>query len=399
MTSRNSVALARLRALALVAMAEAASPAGGYIHVLPVILQAGMSVTHVSFAPLPWSSPAYSGLLGNSSGEPTMVVGYEWPIPWIATVQELPKNQREWLCLRRFSADQALAAGVHAFAEIQPGADPPDCTVVTDEGTLGVEVTALAIEDRRGAYALFRTLRRQLLMQDPRLFAKLAGNVVYVWFGDTAGTELVRPFKRTDDDMALDLIRELAEYVPEPHRMWHPGGPAPDQLPKLPIADTAGHARFYALPLAGAVPGTMMFTVHGFEIGMAYTSLITSTTAWQIVQKLLDDHDQPGVDVLLITACAPDGRGNVHPAEEALAAFLLDNPGTLIRSPTHIKKVWLHSWSTGCATALYPAVEHMFGPLYQTLTPVHHPLIALAQPGSPDGPEASEFKGAGHPSA
>src|SRR5215467_7888129 len=102
-------------------------------------------------------------------------------------------------CLRRFSTDQALAAGVHAFAEIKRGADPPDCAVVTDEGTLGVEVTALAIEDRRGAYALFRTLRRQLLMQDPRLFAKLAGHVVYVWFGDAAGTELVRPFKRTDE--------------------------------------------------------------------------------------------------------------------------------------------------------------------------------------------------------
>jgi hypothetical protein len=48
----------------------------------------------------------------------------------------------------------------------------------------------------------------------------------------------------------------------------------------------------------------------------------------------------------------------------------------------HIKKVWLHSWSTGRATALYPAVGHMLGPLYQTLTPVHHPLIALAQPES-----------------
>jgi hypothetical protein len=54
-------------------MADAVPPGGGYIHVLPVISQAGMSVTRVSFAPLPWSSSAYYGLLGNSSGEPTMV--------------------------------------------------------------------------------------------------------------------------------------------------------------------------------------------------------------------------------------------------------------------------------------------------------------------------------------
>lgn len=126
------------------------------------------------------------------------------------------------------------------------------------------------------------------------------------------------------------------------------------------------------------MPGSVMFTIHGFEIGMAYTSLITSSAAWQIVQKLVDDHDQPGVDVLIITAGAPDGRGNVYPAEEALAVFLVDNPGVLARLPTHVKKVWLHSWSTGRATALYPVFEHMFGPTYQGLAPVHNPVVTLA---------------------
>jgi hypothetical protein len=192
---------------------------------------------------------------------------------WVRTVQDVPKYEREWLCLRRFSADQALAAGVHAFADIQPGTDPPDCFVMTNDGQLGVESTSLTIEDRRGVHALFRNLRRQVLAQDPRLFAKLAGTVVYVWFSDAAGIGLARPYKKSDDHLVLNLIRQLADYVPEPARIWQPVGPPPAQMPELPVMDTAGGAKFYALPLMGSAPGSMLFTIAGFELGLAYTSL------------------------------------------------------------------------------------------------------------------------------
>jgi hypothetical protein len=181
------------RALSVTAMTEAAPPGGGYMHVLPVILQAGMAVTHVSMPLLPWSSPSYGAVLGQWQGEPALAVMYEWPIPWLATAQDLDKYEREWLCLRRFSADQARAGRGHVFGEIRPGADPPDCAVATDAGMLGVESTSLAIEDRRGTHALFRNLRRQFITQDPGLFAKLAGNMVYVWFGDAVGSDLVKP--------------------------------------------------------------------------------------------------------------------------------------------------------------------------------------------------------------
>jgi hypothetical protein len=351
------------------------------MHVHPVSLPAGMNVTHMSFSMLPWGSPAYSGLVGDCQAEPALAVSFEWPMSWVRTVQDVPKYEREWLCLRRFSADQSLVAGVHAFADIQPGADPPDCFVMTDDGQLGVESTSLTIEDRRGVHALFRNLRRQVQVQDPRLFAKLAGTVVYVWFSDAASTGLARPYRKSDDDLILDLIRQLADYVPEPAQMWQPFGPPPAQMPELPVVDTAGGARFYALPITGSAPGSMLFTIAGFELGLAYTSLITSTKAWQIVHKLVDDHDQPGVDVLLITAGAPDQHGEIYPAEEALASFLLGNPQTLTNAPKHIKKIWLHSWSTGQAAALYPATAHLFGPIYQNLAPVHHPLVT--QPPQP----------------
>jgi hypothetical protein len=113
----------------------------------------------------------------------------------------------------------------------------------------------------------------------------------------------------------------------------------------------------------------------GFELGLAYTTLLTAQAAWQEVQRLVDQHDQPGVDILLITAGAPDQRGQIFPAEEAIASFLLEAPLALTRPPSHIKQVLLHSWATGRATELHPAVKPLFGPLYQSFQPEHNSLI------------------------
>jgi hypothetical protein len=40
----------------------------------------------------------------------------------------------------------------------------------------------------------------------------------------------------------------------------------------------------------------------------------------------------------------------------------------------HIERVVLHSWATGQATLLFPGVQPLFGPLYQSITPMHHPF-------------------------
>ena len=113
------------------------------------------------------------------------------------------------------------------------------------------------------------------------------------------------------------------------------------------------------MPLAGNAPSTMLFTFAGFEIGLAYTSIITAKVAWQEIQRLVDDHDQAGVDILLITSGAPDQNGNIFPAEESLGSFILDNPLGLPSPPKNIKRVWLHSWTTGRATELYPNLSSL----------------------------------------
>src|ERR1039458_8192188 len=104
-----------------------AAAGGGYLHMLPMYLPEGMTVTAMSAAMLPWGSPAYLGALGTTpEGDPVLAATLEWPVNWLRTTDPVPKFDREWLQLRRYNADQALAVGAHAFASILPGDDPPD---------------------------------------------------------------------------------------------------------------------------------------------------------------------------------------------------------------------------------------------------------------------------------
>jgi hypothetical protein len=359
-------------------MTQAQQGGGGFLHLLPTVLPQGMTVSALSAAMLPWFSPAFSGVVGTSQGtppEPAMAVTFEWPISWLRTPTPIPKFDREWLYARRFSADQALLTGVHSFSNVRPGGDPPDTIVTTDQGDLGVESTALTLQDRRVVHSLFALLQRRVREQEPNVFAKLAGNLVYVWFEEPGKAELAPPFKRTDTVAVADLIQELASYQPDPSRMWIQGGTMPQQAPQPPLATTAAGARFYASPLVMNAPSTMLFSIAGFELGIAYTSFLTATAAWNIVHQLVTDHDKAGVDILLMTAGGPDQHGMVYPAEEAVAKFLVDHPQKFNNPPQHIKKIWLHSWTTGTATELWPDTKNLFGPLYQSLIPVHHPLI------------------------
>ena len=358
------------------------APQGGFMHMLPVYIPEAMTLTHLSFAMLPWLSPSYSGVVGTTAAnpsKPTLVVTFEWPITWLRTIQEIPKVQREILMVRRFSADQALATGVHAFSNVQPGPHPnnaPDTTATTDQGILGVESTCLTLQDRRGAHGLFQRLRQRVLEQEPAAFAKLAGYMIYVWFEEPGGQPgLALPLKKNNEEAATALLRELASYIPQPGQMWVSSGRPPEQAPALPLATTSEGARFYAMPLVGNAPSTMLFTFAGFELGLAYSSIRTAEAAWQEIQRLVDQHDKVGVDILLITSGAPDGYGQIFPAEEAVASFLLETPVGLTRPPDHIKRVFLHSWTTGQAAELHPTVKTMFGPLYQSFQPEHYPLI------------------------
>jgi hypothetical protein len=355
-------------------------PSGGFLHLLPTVIPEGMTATGMTVSMLPWFAPSFSGVVGTTieASAPAVAITFEWPTNWLRTVQPLGKFEREWIYLRRYSGDQALATGTHAFADVQPGDDPPDATAQTDAGRMGVESTALTIEDRREVHGLFLQLRRRLQASEPAAFSKLAGHLVYVWFESAEQLEPGKPHKRSDTAALDALVNALAEYEPQTEQLWIPSGQFPEKAPELPLADTEAGAKLYAVPLVAAAPSSMLFTATGFELGLAYTTFLTADAVWHELQRLVDSHDQPGVDLLLVTAGGPDANGSVFPVEEAVADFVVTHPRGLGSPPKHIKTVVLHSWATGRATALHPEVRVLFGPLYQSMVPLHHPFASGA---------------------
>jgi hypothetical protein len=361
------------------------------MHIFPVQVEVGEKVAAV-WAPLPWGAPAVFWLAGTSvDGEPMVRIASEWPLSWVRTVEPLPKRERETLCLRRFGTDATLArGGAHPFYDLREGDDPPDATVETGQGRIGIELTTLALEDRRPVNRRFGELRAELERREPAAFSRLVGHLAYIWFRDRPDGPPVRPHARSDAEALDELVQALADYEPRSDILEaEPGTAPPDTMPEVHFADTTAGGRFYAVRFGGAVPGSTLFTRAGFDIGLAYTTQVTAPSAWRDVQRLVDRHDRPRVDVLLVTAGGPDDRGNVYPSEEVAAQLLIEHPQHLARSPTHIKEVLLHSWGTGTGTRLFPAVEPLFGPLYASQVPVHQPLSVTSEPvphKAPDKP-------------
>lgn len=139
-------------------------------------------------------------------------------------------------------------------------------------------------------------------------------------------------------------------------------------------------ASLYAMPLASGVPGTILFALRGFEVGLAFSTAHTAESVWGEIARLINDHDQPGVDELLISVGVPNQHGQVFPSDEAVARFAIEHPGQ-VGVPTHIRRVMMHFWDAGEAWELFPDFGRLCGPLYQGTT-VAHQLLAreTAQP-------------------
>jgi hypothetical protein len=348
----------------------------GFIHSIPIAVPEELTFVEPMISILPWFAPAYNAQLVTTArpdAEPGLLLGSEWPLSWLRTVETIPKYELEWLHLRRFSLDHAIATGAHAFANVQPGGDPPDAVAQTADGWQGVEATALTLQDLRQAHALFSALRQRLQASEPVAFGKLLGHVVYVWF-DSPKSPADRPFRRSDEAALDALVEALAAYKPQPQKLYSAEDPPSDPMEPLPLHITDDGAKFYAVPLQGAAPSSMLFTIAGFEIALAHSVLLTAADAWAEVDRLVRKHDKAGVDTLLITAAGPDRHGTIYPIEEAVASLLKAYPIGLSKPPEHIKMLILHWWMTGQAITIYPTVEPLFAPQYTGMTPLHHPL-------------------------
>jgi hypothetical protein len=358
---------------------------GGFLHLLPIYLKAGFTAESVTGPVLPWGTPSIMSIEGYDADgrtRPLVYIGYEWPAQWVRPPEPIDQQNLEWLHVQRFRSDHVLATRQHPFVDVRPGDDPPDVVVTDLDGSmLGLECTRFTIESRLEAHGLFQAVRRRLGQANPAQFTALAGQVVYLWFNED-DSALAKPHRTTDEEAAAELVLALADYRPEPYRMWiDTSAPMPDPAPQLPLHMTDAGAAFYSVPMINAVPDSVLYSNFGFELGLAYTTSHAAEAEAEKLSRQVARKDRSGTDWLLISAGAPDNYGITYPSEELLADFVCRR-GQLKVDPKHLTRITVHFWSSGRAVEAWPEQRELFGPLYEGSTPGHH-VVAASVPSAP----------------
>lgn len=162
----------------------------------------------------------------------------------------------------------------------------------------------------------------------------------------------------------------MHSYRVDHERFRLTGEGLPQQLDLGVVDRSTGSAEFCGLPLLNTAPDTPLYALRGFELVLGYSSDYRIGHATAEVERLVSQHDKPGVDTLHISAGAPDRRGVIHPAEEVFARFYLDH-GSAVSQTNHLKRIVIHLWDTGEARDILEEKTRLFGPLYEGTIPRH----------------------------
>lgn len=323
-------------------------------------IEVGTSFTYL----LPWNAPALMGMSGTSASRPdtlTALVGFEWPIPHLTPTEEISKPELERIHLDRYFTDYLFATGTPPFlnpTQTEPGADPPDFTVSTSKGQEGVDCVQLTLNSRRSVNGTFQVIRKAILQEPRHRFAHLAGHVVYMWFV-TEQNDPRKPPRPSNRAQIAAVIDALANYRMDPNAFMyqpeHPDEGMPERLDNVAFDRSSPGTMFYALPMQGAAPSSMLFLRTGFEIGMAYSTSDNADAIWQELLRVVRDHDQDTTDHLLITVGGPNKEGFIFPSESYLIDVALSAAEPL-RELRHLSRVSLHFWENGRIVELYPTL-------------------------------------------
>ena len=351
----------------------------GWFFAFPISIgDVGGQATGITAIPSPWAVPLMIGICGTSgsSPEPTLWIALEQEIPWIRPSARLDKEMVELMHVQRFAADCRSATGVELYAAIEGNPeDPPDFFVTLDDGNRGgLECAAFSVEERRGAQALFRNLKNKLAFQQRHRTGHLTGCSVIVWFGKGQSPD-TRPPRKNDDVAVEELIEALSQYRPnvEDLRTQFSTG-MPPQMPPLGTGSAPKDATFYAVPMLNSIPVGPFTSISGYDVVLAYSTKHTASSVSAVVEKLVRDHDKEGVDTLLITSGGPDRDGVMHPMEQVISDFYLQNPKVL--KTDYISRVIMHLWPTGDAYDLLENPPKRLWPaIYQGHTPAHQPFV------------------------
>ena len=262
---------------------------------------------------------------------------------------EVDKTRLERFHLECYRADHVLQFGEAPFEEVVAG-DRPDFTVISRDEKIRLDCAALADHHRRLGFRLMDHLRERLIAGGGgRDFSGVAGCVLSVWFGARLDD---LPPKRWDDsiiDPLLDAIAEckvdhaaIARLIQEVAARGFPQVLPPVIATGKTPDESAG---FTANALLAPTEGARFSTGLGFEIQLHLPEQVTYSSARANLNRIVNQHDQPQIEHLLLTAGAPDRTGTRFPGEEVIAGFLAEQPGFSVETE-HLQRVTLHLWST-----------------------------------------------------
>jgi hypothetical protein len=214
--------------------------------------------------------------------------------------------------------------------------------------------------------------------QEPEPFG---GHNVVAWFvGEESLAADQLPHRVNDHDTIEALVKGLRQL--RPGERGQAVGPPSDytaQLSRMGVVSSGYGCLFYAIPMKAATPATSFFAHTGFELACLYESIHTATSIVGELDRLVRQHDRPGVDWLAVTISGPRNDGLMHPTEAVLGnAFILsDIP---LARPSHIRRVLLHFFPIGGCFEAYPTRKWWFEPQFHGSLEVAHHKVAAPPP-------------------
>jgi hypothetical protein len=177
-------------------------------------------------------------------------------------------------------------------------------------------------------------------------FGHLADCSILIWFG--SGNELPpRKQDQTIVDQLVGMLRDaridrkaVAALADQIVREGFPERLDPEAAGIVSAGD-AGGANI--TPVEPNTLGSEFAKRTGFEINLSMALRVTASEIQREIERIVAQHDKPGVDRLLISIGAPDRDGFLYPGEPLVVNQLPPDP-VLTR---HIGVVTTHSFMTG----------------------------------------------------
>lgn len=283
-----------------------------------------------------------------ADGEPLLMFSAENPDRIQGFDGEVDKARLERFHLECYRADHVLQFGDAPFELVTAG-DRPDFAVTTRGEQVRLDCAALADHHRRLGFRLMEHLRARLISGGgDRDFSGVSGCLLSVWFGEKLD-EL--PPKRWDDSVIEPLLDAIAACKVDHAAIARLIQEVADRgLPQVlpPVIQTGKttdeSAGFVANAMVGPTEGARFSTGLGFEVQLHLPEQVTYSSAKANLDRIVDQHDQPEIEHLLLTAGGPDRRGMRFPGEEVVAGFLAEQPDLAVEAD-HLRRVTLHLWS------------------------------------------------------